>query len=66
MAQLQARAMGFEQFLDWERRQQRKHEVVDGRPIAMAGGTGEWSCLMSIPGWCPAGNAGHAPRAAVN
>ncbi len=27
----------FEQFLDWERRQEFKHEFVDGQPVAMAG-----------------------------
>lgn len=31
--------MTFEEFLDWERRQEFKHEFVDGQPVAMAGGT---------------------------
>jgi Uma2 family endonuclease len=29
----------FEEFLDWERHQETKHELVDGEPVAMAGGT---------------------------
>ncbi len=31
--------MTFEEFLDWERRQETKHEFVDGVAVAMAGGT---------------------------
>ncbi len=37
MSQAKQQPMTFEQFLDWERRQERKHEFVDGEPIAMAG-----------------------------
>jgi Uma2 family endonuclease len=29
--------MSFEEFLAWERRQERRHEFVDGLPVAMAG-----------------------------
>jgi Uma2 family endonuclease len=28
----------FEEFLDWERHQETKHELVNGEPVAMAGG----------------------------
>jgi len=39
MSQSNPRPLTFEQFLDWERGQERKHEFVDGQPVAMAGGT---------------------------
>lgn len=39
MSQASRQLMTFEQFLDWERRQERKHEFVDGEVIAMAGAT---------------------------
>ena len=39
MSQARRLPMTFEQFLDWERRQERKHEFVDGEVIAMAGAT---------------------------
>jgi Uma2 family endonuclease len=39
--------MSFEQFLDWERRQERKHEFVDGQAIAMAGGTEAHSTIQA-------------------
>ena len=31
--------MTFDEFLDWERHQETKHEFVNGAPVAMAGGT---------------------------
>ncbi len=31
--------MTFEQFLDWQRHQETRHEFIDGVPAAMAGGT---------------------------
>ena len=31
--------MTFEAFLDWERRQETRHEFVDGQILAMAGGS---------------------------
>ncbi len=37
MSQARRQPMTFEQFLDWERRQEFKHEFVDGEAIAMAG-----------------------------
>jgi Uma2 family endonuclease len=37
MSQAKQRPMTFEQFLVWERRQERKHEFVDGEVVAMAG-----------------------------
>jgi Uma2 family endonuclease len=39
MARLQTTdvLMSFEEFLDWERHQELRHEFVDGVPIAMAG-----------------------------
>lgn len=37
MSQARRPPMPFEQFLEWERRQERKHEFVDGAVIAMAG-----------------------------
>lgn len=41
MARLQTTdvLMSFEEFLDWERHQELRHEFVDGVPVAMAGGT---------------------------
>lgn len=39
MAQLSPQPLTFEQFLDWERGQELKHEFVDGEPVGMAGGT---------------------------
>jgi Uma2 family endonuclease len=39
MAQLNLKPLTFEQFLDWERGQEQKHEFVDGEPVGMAGGT---------------------------
>lgn len=42
MAQSQSRRLSFatfEEFLDWERHQETKHEFVDGEPVAMAGGS---------------------------
>jgi Uma2 family endonuclease len=39
MAQLNPQPLTFEQFLDWERGQELKHEFVDGVPVGMAGGT---------------------------
>ena len=39
MAQLNPQPLTFEQFLDWERGQELKHEFVDGEPVGMAGGT---------------------------
>ena len=39
MAQLNPQPLTFEQFLDWERGQELKHEFVDGEPVSMAGGT---------------------------
>jgi Uma2 family endonuclease len=41
MAQLQTKQprMTFDAFLDWECHQQRKHEFLDGVPVAMAGGS---------------------------
>jgi Uma2 family endonuclease len=47
MAQLQAQPMSFEQFLDWERGQERKHEFVDGQTIAMADGTEAHSIIQA-------------------
>ena len=37
MSQARRQPMTFEQFLDWERHQERKHEFVDGAVVAMAG-----------------------------
>ena len=40
MSQPQYRPMtfaSFEDFLEWERRQQTKHELIDGVPVGMAG-----------------------------
>jgi Uma2 family endonuclease len=31
--------MTLEEYLSWETRQEAKHEFIDGRPVAMAGGT---------------------------
>jgi Uma2 family endonuclease len=39
MAQLDPKLMTFDEFLNWERGQEFKHEYVDGQPIGMAGGT---------------------------
>ena len=39
MAQLNPQPLTFEQFLDWERGQELKHEFVDGEAVGMAGGT---------------------------
>lgn len=39
MAQPQPQPLTFDAFLDWERGQERKHEFVDGQPLATAGGT---------------------------
>jgi Uma2 family endonuclease len=39
MAQSNQKPMTFEEFVDWEQRQELKHEFVDGRTVAMAGGT---------------------------
>jgi Uma2 family endonuclease len=39
MAQLNPQPLTFEQFLDWERGQELKHEFVDGEPVGMSGGT---------------------------
>src|SRR4029077_2323512 len=42
MAQSQSRLLSFatfEEFLDWERHQETKHELVDGKPVAVAGGS---------------------------
>jgi Uma2 family endonuclease len=39
MSQARRQPMTFEQFLDWERHQERKHEFVDGEVVAMAGAT---------------------------
>jgi Uma2 family endonuclease len=39
MAQPNLKPLTFEQFLDWERGQEQKHEFVDGEPVGMAGGT---------------------------
>jgi len=39
MAQLNLKPLTFEEFLDWERRQDLKHEFVDGEVVGMAGGT---------------------------
>jgi Uma2 family endonuclease len=39
MSQPSVQPLTFDQFLAWERRQERKHELVDGLPVAMAGGT---------------------------
>jgi Uma2 family endonuclease len=43
VAQSQSKLLSFatfEEFLDWERHQETKHELVDGEPVAMAGGRG--------------------------
>lgn len=45
MAQLQP--WTFEQFLDWERGQERKHEFEDGEPVAMAGGSEAHSVIQA-------------------
>jgi len=37
MSQARRLPMTFEQFLEWERRQERKHEFIDGEVIARAG-----------------------------
>jgi Uma2 family endonuclease len=39
MAQLNLKPLTFDQFLDWERGQERKHEFADGEVFGMAGGT---------------------------
>ena len=39
MPQPERKPMTFERFLDWEQHQERRHEFVDGVPVAMAGGT---------------------------
>ncbi len=41
MAQLRTKRplMTFDEFLDWERRQETRHEFLDGIAVAMAGGT---------------------------
>jgi len=39
MQQLNLKPLTFEEFLAWENRQEFKHEFVEGRPVAMAGGT---------------------------
>lgn len=39
MAQIKPKPLSFEEFLDWERRQERKHEFEDGQPVTIAGGT---------------------------
>jgi Uma2 family endonuclease len=39
MAQVDLKPLTFEQFMDWERGQELKHEFVDGQAVAMAGGT---------------------------
>lgn len=39
MAQLNLKPLTFDQFLDWERGQELKHEFVDGEAIGTAGGT---------------------------
>ena len=42
MAQSQSRLSSFatfEEFFDWERHQETKHELVDGQPVAMDGGS---------------------------
>jgi Uma2 family endonuclease len=39
MAQLNVKPLTFDQFLEWERGQELKHEFVDGEAIGMAGGT---------------------------
>jgi Uma2 family endonuclease len=48
MAQLQANMprMTFEEFVEWERHQETKHEFVDGIPVAMAGGTEAHSVIQ--------------------
>jgi Uma2 family endonuclease len=54
MAQLQAKQprMTFDEFLDWERHQQTKHEFLNGFAVAMAGATEAHSILyraISLP-----------------
>lgn len=39
MAQISPKPLSFDEFLAWEHGQERKHEFVDGRPVAMAGAT---------------------------
>jgi Uma2 family endonuclease len=39
MSQSNLQPLTFEDFLTWERGQERKHEFVDGQVVAMAGGT---------------------------
>jgi Uma2 family endonuclease len=39
MSQPQLRLMTLQQFLAWQQQQERRHEFIDGEPMAMAGGT---------------------------
>jgi Uma2 family endonuclease len=47
MSQPSLQPLTFDQFLAWERRQERKHEFVDGQPVAMAGGTEAHSAIQA-------------------
>jgi Uma2 family endonuclease len=49
MPQARRQPMTFEQFLDWERRQERKYEFVDGDVIAMAGASEAMASSNSPP-----------------
>lgn len=39
MGVIEKRRWTVEEYLDWEERQEEKHELVDGRPVMMVGGT---------------------------
>jgi Uma2 family endonuclease len=39
MAEPALTTMSLDEFLDWEEQQERRHELVDGRPVLMTGGT---------------------------
>jgi Uma2 family endonuclease len=39
MAEPALKTMSLDEFLDWEEQQERRHELVDGRPVMMTGGT---------------------------
>ena len=47
MSQAKQRPMTFEQFLDWERHQERKHEFVDGEVVAMTGATAAHNLIQA-------------------
>ena len=47
MSQVNLKPLTFEQFLEWERGQELKHEFVDGEVIAMAGGTEAHSMIQA-------------------